>query len=90
MSEFSRHWDKVKWEQSSSVDSQIKESRLLKLNCDKAAQLIDWRAKLDFAQTVKLTAEWYKQFFENSTSINETTKLQITNYADLLQRQRLM
>jgi CDP-glucose 4,6-dehydratase len=90
VSEFSRHWDKVKWEQSSSVDSQIKESRLLKLNCDKAAQLIDWRAKLDFAQTVKLTAEWYKQFFENSTSINETTKLQITNYADLLQRQRLM
>jgi CDP-glucose 4,6-dehydratase len=90
VSEFSRHWDKVKWEQSSSVDSQIKESRLLKLNCDKAAQLIDWRAKLNFAQTVKLTAEWYKQFFENSTSINETTKLQITNYADLLQRQRLM
>jgi CDP-glucose 4,6-dehydratase len=89
VSEFSRHWDKVKWEQSSSVDSQIKESKLLKLNCDKAAQLIDWRAKLNFAQTVKLTAEWYKQFFENSTSIKETTKLQITNYADLLQRQIL-
>ncbi len=87
VSEFSRHWDKVKWEQSSSVSSQIKESRLLKLNCDKAAQLIDWRAKLNFAQTVKLTAEWYKQFFENSTSIKETTKLQITNYTDLLQRQ---
>lgn len=86
VSEFSKHWDKVKWGQSSSVDYQIKESRLLKLNCDKAAQLIDWRAKLNFAQTVKLTAEWYKQFFENPISVKETTNSQITNYSDSLQR----
>ncbi len=35
------------------------EARLLMLNIDKATRRLGWRPKLSFAETVRLTAEWY-------------------------------
>ena len=38
------------------------ESKLLKLNCEKAYKLLRWKQKLSINQTISYTALWYKQF----------------------------
>tara|TARA_B100001113_G_scaffold349877_1_gene346034 strand:+ start:4251 stop:5327 length:1077 start_codon:yes stop_codon:yes gene_type:complete len=82
--EMSNHWEKVKWEIPSKIEDVFYESGLLKLNCDKALHLLDWQAILDFKDTVQLTAEWYKSFYENKNNIGQTTNHQIKEYQKLL------
>ena len=78
----SKHWDKVNWN-ISAVDNDFHESGLLKLNCDKAFDLLNWRAFLNFQETIKLTVEWYKNFFEDSSEIITLSKMQIETYCKL-------
>ena len=40
----------------------ISSQGLLKLNCDKALMLIDWKSILGFEDTLRFTIEWYKDF----------------------------
>ena len=64
-------------------DPSKSESTLLKLNCEKSSQLLQWRAVLDFSETVRMTGEWYQAFYnEKQTSIIETTSRQIQEYAE--------
>ena len=39
------------------------EAGLLKLNCDKALSKIGWEPSLNFQETVRYTADWYKAFY---------------------------
>ena len=60
-------WDKVKWEiKDTVISSKFHEANLLKLNCDKALHLLDWRSTWDFDKTVINTISWYKSYFENN------------------------
>ena len=43
--------------------SQFHEAGLLKLNCDKALAMLDWRPVLASEETAKLTATWYSHFY---------------------------
>ena len=43
--------------------SKFHEANLLKLNCDKALHLLDWRSTWDFDKTVLNTISWYKKLF---------------------------
>jgi CDP-glucose 4,6-dehydratase len=45
-------------------DPEKKESTLLKLCCDKALGILNWRPVLDFSETVAMTAHWYRVFYE--------------------------
>jgi CDP-glucose 4,6-dehydratase len=57
------------------------EAGLLKLNCDKALAILRWRATLDFAETVRMTADWYRQFYEQpGRTMLEITLQQIEEY----------
>jgi CDP-glucose 4,6-dehydratase len=57
------------------------EAGLLKLNCDKALAILRWRATLDFAETVRMTADWYRQFYEQpGRTMLEVTLQQIEEY----------
>ena len=80
--EMSQHWDKVNWN-ISALDNDFHESGLLKLNCDKAYDLLNWRAFLNFQETIKFTVEWYKNFFEDSSEIIKISKKQIEAYSKL-------
>ena len=80
--EMSKHWDKVNWN-ISALDNDFHESGLLKLNCDKAYDLLNWRAFLNFQETIKFTVEWYKNFFEDSSEIITLSKMQIETYNKL-------
>ena len=56
------------------------EATLLKLNCDKAQALLSWHATLNYDQTVKLTANWYKDFYSQDVDMYGLTLNQIEYY----------
>ena len=79
----SHYWDKVRWEDISKTVDQPYESGLLKLNCDKALHELNWKAVMDFEETVSMTAEWYKSFYLDQTTILDFTNSQLEKYTDL-------
>jgi CDP-glucose 4,6-dehydratase len=78
--EMSENWDLVKWEENLDIEEQNYEAGLLKLNCDKALHHLSWRALLSFKESVQMTAEWYREFYEKNDNIREITFSQIEKY----------
>ena len=79
--EMARYWEKVKWLDISQDHEVVHEAGLLKLNCDKALFDLSWQPTLEFEDTVRMTVEWYKQFYQNETlSMYDTTVNQINEY----------
>lgn len=74
----SKFWDGSKF--SITEDKKNNEAGLLKLNCDKAASLLSWRAKLSFEQTIQWTSEWYFNFYRNQQDPKNLTLKQIEEY----------
>jgi len=87
--EMSKYWTQVNWEINESKLNSRLESGLLKLNCDKALHFLHWHAAMGFNDTVKMTAEWYRDFYNHSKKISETTFSQITFYEALAKEQGL-
>jgi len=79
----SNYWDQVKWEDISSKTTGPYESGLLKLNCDKALFSLNWQAAMDFKDTVRMTAEWYDNFYKDPQNISRITFNQIKEYANI-------
>jgi CDP-glucose 4,6-dehydratase len=79
----SNYWDQVRWEDISKKTEQPYESGLLKLNCDKALHEMNWKAVMDFEETISMTAEWYKSFYLNPTTILDLTNSQLEKYTEL-------
>tara|TARA_B100000886_G_scaffold335267_1_gene292076 strand:+ start:4416 stop:5516 length:1101 start_codon:yes stop_codon:yes gene_type:complete len=87
----SKHWKKVKWNDiSNNQKIEAYESNLLKLNCDKALHHMNWRPVLDFKSTVKMTAIWYKSFYEEDINNNQTTIKQISDYTQKAKQKGLV
>ena len=82
--QMSKSWSEVRWVECESQSSQFYESGLLKLNCDKVLHFLNWHAVLDFEETIALTANWYRSFYEEPSSIREVTNMQINDYAKKL------
>jgi CDP-glucose 4,6-dehydratase len=90
VSAMSQHWNQVRWEDVSNQYGGPYESGLLKLNCDKALQHLRWRAVWDFAATVRETALWYRQYYEQpSQSIADFSLEQIEDYVKAARTQGL-
>ena len=75
------HWEQVRWNDISSSTAGPYESGLLKLNCDKALHYLQWHAVMGFEDTVRMTAEWYRSYYEKPTNISATTNAQIVSYS---------
>ena len=59
------------------------EAGLLKLNCDKALFHLKWEAALNYEDTIKLTGQWYSNYFNDSgIDMYEYTRQQISFYED--------
>ena len=70
----SQYWNNINWQDTSGSQQHLHEAGLLKLNCDKALHDLGWLPTLQFKETVKMTVEWYKQYYQkNSTSIYDIT-----------------
>ena len=79
------HWENVRWKDISSDEQHLHEAGLLKLNCDKALFDLDWQPTLNFEETVKITVEWYKHYYQNcdgleALSMYDVAKSQIEYY----------
>ena len=66
------------------------EAGLLKLNCDKAANLLQWRPVLHFEETSKLTSLWYKNANLDGNDAYEYSVFQINEYILLAKERNLI
>jgi CDP-glucose 4,6-dehydratase len=81
VSAMTKHWDRVRWDDVSEKYGGPYESGLLKLNCDKALHHLHWHAIWGFEATVRETALWYRQYYEQPTqSIADFSLRQIATY----------
>jgi len=83
------HWDQVRWQDSSAVAAGPYESGLLKLNCDKALHYLQWHAVMGFEDTVRMTAEWYRAYYQQPSRIAGMTEAQIATYTSIAKQQGL-
>ena len=85
-----QYWQGAEWKFEQEVDSGKPESTLLKLNCDKALQMLQWNAVLDFSETTRMTGKWYQTFYnQGPNSITATTRRQIEEYTEKAARLNL-
>ena len=90
INELSKHWNKVKWKDISKNNEKFYESKLLKLNCEKALKDLNWKSILSFEEAVKMTIDWYINYYNNSElSTYEYTVSQIEEYSQLLKTRDL-
>jgi len=81
--EMSNHWESIQWRDTSQVQEHLHEAGLLKLNCDKALFDLEWRPTMFFEETVKMTVDWYRSFYDGGTSMHDYTLNQIQQYSQL-------
>jgi len=74
------HWDRVRWRDVSQGVPGPYESGLLKLNCDKALHHLRWYAVMGFEEAVRMTAEWYRVYYQDPAQTAATTTAQIAAY----------
>lgn len=85
-----QYWEQVRWQDVSQSTTGPHESGLLKLNCDKALHFLQWHATLGFEETVRLTAEWYRSYYQNPEQIVATTRAQIETYTAVAAKKGLI
>jgi len=79
--EMSKYWDQIKWNDVSNNEEHVHEAGLLKLNCDKALFDLGWHPALQFEETVRMTVEWYKKYYQSQNqSMYDYTISQIESY----------
>jgi CDP-glucose 4,6-dehydratase len=89
INELSLHMGQVVLETKEQIENMQAESKILRLNCDKSLYLSKWHATMLFHETVKMTADWYKAFYENPAKIANTTYEQIIYYAQIARERGL-
>lgn len=69
--ELKKYFTEVRWNVEDSKN--LHESNFLSLDCSKAKQLLGWKSTLNFEEGIKLTADWYQDFYRNKNicSINQ-------------------
>ena len=87
--QMSLHWDQVRWQDVSGSLAGPYESGLLKLNCDKSLHYLHWHAVMGFQDTVQMTAEWYRAYYQKPANIATTTNVQIATYTTIAKKQGL-
>ncbi len=83
------HWDQVRWQDVSGLTSGPYESGSLKLNCDKALHYLRWHAVMGFEDTVRMTSEWYRAYYQQPAQIAAMTDAQISSYMSIARMQGL-
>mgnify|MGYP000132515266 CR=1 FL=1 len=82
--EMALHWSQVRWNDISKSETHLHEAGLLKLNCDKALFDLKWKSTMEFSETVRMTVEWYKAFYEKKEpNMYDFTIRQISDYTNL-------
>jgi CDP-glucose 4,6-dehydratase len=83
-----KYWQGISWTTKKIRKRNFYESNILKLNSNKAKALLKWRCALTFNETMKMVAEWYKNFYFNDKLSENFTILQIEKYQELLKKRK--
>lgn len=77
-SRLARLWgNSASWE--IDVDRHAHEAAYLKLDCSKAASRLHWHPAINFDQTLQLTVDWYRSFW-NEKDMHAVTMAQIEDF----------
>lgn len=76
-------WPEARWGIAEGATVAAHEATLLKLSCDKALHYLQWRAVLDFDETVAMTVDWYRDWHAGRSELAAFTGAQIDNYTNL-------
>lgn len=77
--EMKSSWKAVSWNIKKRKKAEY-ESKLLKLNSNKAKLKLNWVNNLNFKETIKMTTDWYKNFYEKKENNFKFSIKQIFNY----------
>jgi CDP-glucose 4,6-dehydratase len=84
--EMAKYWDHIRWNDTSQSEVHLHEAGLLKLNCDKVLFDLKWMPTLQFEETVRMTVQWYKAFYDHEVdSMYSFSIAQIAEYTQLAQ-----
>lgn len=74
-------WGVEGWNTIKKDCSDKRECTFLKLNCDKAHNLLGWHAALSYEETVRMTVDWYKNYYLGCRDMRKLSISQIREYA---------
>ncbi len=78
-----KFWNKFEWKIVSKKNT-FHESKLLKLNCNKAKKILKWKSVLNFNEMIGMVTKWYKCFYTNKKEIEKLSTVQIKTYQKIL------
>ena len=83
--DLSKYWNFKNLNEAYRITGNISfhEAGLLKLNCDKALFYLKWQANLAYKDTIRLTSEWYFDFYRTNVNMLDKTLKQIEEYEDM-------
>lgn len=67
-------------------DGQMHEAHYLRLNCNKAAEKLNWKAAFNLEQAIEATVTWYKTAMHKPSDLESLTRSQIELYCQLAKR----
>jgi CDP-glucose 4,6-dehydratase len=73
-------WPGAQWKVPDGAEQSRHEATLLRLSCDKALFLLNWRAALQFHETVAFTVDWYREWDNKKSNIYDYSVDQIQQY----------
>ena len=76
---FRQSWEKCKWK-IAKHKSLEKESKLLKLNSNKAKKILKWKTNLNLRETLEMTLSWYRSYYINKEDMYKISINQINDY----------
>jgi CDP-glucose 4,6-dehydratase len=82
-----KYWSKVSWKVVNNKN--FYESKLLKLNCNKAKKNLKWKCILSFKEIIVMVVDWYKDYYTKPKQIYRTSCNQIKVYEKLLKRRSI-
>ena len=62
-----KYWSKVSWKVITK--NSFYESKLLKINSNKAKVKLKWKSILTFNETINMVTEWYKNYYTNQKNL---------------------
>lgn len=76
-----KYWPGARW-QDVCEKSHKHEAKLLQLACNKAAICLSWHPTLGFEATIKMTIDWYKNYYQDKNDSYDFCCKQIKDYVD--------
>ncbi len=66
------------------IPQKLPEAHFLKLDATKSRNRLRWKPALNIEDTLALTAQWYKQYFNNPANAQQLVHQQIDHYLELI------